>query len=51
MNILKWITSIILIFSLISFMFKLGITFINFLLLLATIIFIVDIFVGREKVK
>ncbi|EJP6472185.1 hypothetical protein K8O96_11790 [Clostridium sporogenes] len=51
MNILKWIASIILIFSLTSFIFKLGSTFINSLLLLAATIFIVDIFIGREKIK
>ncbi|WP_409069017.1 hypothetical protein ACFLKB_01650 [Clostridium sp. FAM 1755] len=51
MNFLKWMASIIFIFSLISFIFKLGSTFINSLLLLAATIFIVDIFIGREKIK
>ncbi|MDU1321986.1 MAG: hypothetical protein E6931_10810 [Clostridium botulinum] len=51
MNFLKWIASIILMFSLISFVFKLGSIFINSLLLLAATIFIVDIFTEREKIK
>lgn len=50
-NFLKWIASIILMFSLISFVFKLGSIFINSLLLLATTIFIIDIFTEREKIK
>jgi len=51
MNFLKWIASIILMVSLISFVFKLGSTFINSLLLLAATIFIIDIFTEREKIK
>ncbi|HDK7157467.1 TPA: hypothetical protein PTV43_002627 [Clostridium botulinum] len=51
MNFLRWVASIILMFSLISFLFKLGSIFINSLLLLATTIFIIDIFTEREKIK
>lgn len=51
MNFLRWVASIILMFSLISFLFKLGSIFINSLLLLATTIFIIDIFMEREKIK
>ncbi|WP_251860870.1 hypothetical protein [Clostridium sp. Marseille-Q2269] len=51
MNFLRWIISIILIFYLISFIFKLGTTFINALLLLAATIFIIDIFIEKEKIR
>ncbi|WP_434306297.1 hypothetical protein [Clostridium botulinum] len=51
MNFLRWISSIILMFSLISFLFKLGGIFINSLLLLAATIFIIDIFTESEKIK
>ena len=49
MMVLRWFAGFILLFFIISLIFKIGGALINMLILIASIIFIVDAIIGRKK--
>lgn len=46
---LKWLGGIVLLFWVIGLIFKIGGSFINILLLVAVVVFIVDALFGKDK--
>ncbi|WP_241428142.1 DUF5670 family protein [Clostridium sp. DJ247] len=50
MTILRWIGGFVLLFWVIGLIFRIGGSFINLLLLIAAIVFIIDALFGRKKV-
>lgn len=51
MTILRWIGGIVVFFWLLGLLFKIGGSLINILLVVAAVIFIVDVIFGRNKSK
>lgn len=49
MNFLRWLGGIILLFWLIGLIFKIGGSVINFLLIFALVVFVIDALFGKRK--
>ena len=51
MNILRWIGGFVVFFWLLGLLFRIGGSLINILLVVAAVIFIVDVIFGRDRSK
>lgn len=49
MTLLRWIGAIVVLFWILGFLFRVGGAMIHWLLILAVIVFIVDVFTGRRN--
>lgn len=49
MGFLRWLGGIVIVFWLIGLIFKIGGTFINVLLIIAALVFLIDFIFGRRK--
>ncbi|MFT8313495.1 MAG: lmo0937 family membrane protein [Clostridium sp.] len=51
MTLLKWIGVIVIVFWVLGLLFRIGGVLINWLLLIAAIVFIIDLLIGKRYIK